>query len=220
MMLEAADRWFAAQLAALPASALSPCCDIGSGVVSAAPGGTQLRDRLIERGARLVNFDRKIAPGIDISGDIFDPADNRQLARLNARLIICTNVIEHIPGERIGEFARILSDCLAGGGYLFISAPRSHPYHLDPIDNMYRPGPEELAGLFPDLNVLAAAVAVGPTYWHELKHAAPGYSWRMTRRLLKPFRNFQRWKATAHRFGWLWRPYQETCLVLHKSNVM
>lgn len=216
MMLEEEERWFAAQLRALPVVP-SPCVDIGSGIARPVPGRTHLRNLLLESGVRVVNFDRKAAPEIDISGDIFDPAAQRRIAALAPRLIVCTNMLEHLPAGRIGEFARILTECLAPDGHLFISAPRSHPYHLDPIDNRYRPHPEELAGLFPDLRLVAAASVSGPSYWDELRQSDRAYYWRVARRLLKPVPKFDRWKATIHRFGWLRRPYVESCLVLHKA---
>jgi hypothetical protein len=63
---------------------------------------------------------------------------------------------------------------------------------------------------------VAETIVAGPTYWDELKDSDGAYRWRVLRRLLKPLPKFERWKATAHRFFWLWRPYRETCVVLRK----
>jgi hypothetical protein len=207
--------WFAARLAELPAEAISPCCDIGSGA-AARPSGIDLM--LSPYGVRPITFDGRAGPGVDHAGDIFSPAICRELQRIRPRSIICNNMIEHLPAARIGEFANILDAALADGGYLLVSVPRSHPYHPDPIDNMFRPDPAQLAGLFPAMTVLAEAVVRGPTYWQELRKADRATYWRVVTRLLKPFRRFDRWKATAHRLLWLGRPYEQTCLVLQKPG--
>lgn len=212
-MFDAEEAWFAAQLNALQAEEVSPCCNIGSG---AGDGPPRLRRLLEARGVKMLNVDQKEGRGVDISADIFSAEGIRQVRELRPRLLICMNMIEHVPRCRVVELARFFDDCLSEGGYLFISAPKSHPYHLDPIDTMYRTGPSELAQLFPGMTVLGQAVVHGPTYWEELRQMSWSDHWRVARRLLKPFRKRERWKAAAHRFFWLWRPYEETCLVLQK----
>ena len=172
--------------------------------------------RLAARDVRVIHFDQKSGPDVHISGDIFDPACQEKLKDLAPKLIICANMVEHLPPHKLKEFPEILFHILSEGGYLFISAPRSYPYHADPIDNMYRPTSAELAGTFPHMTMVASDVIVASTYWEDLQTYSWSDYWRIARRLLKPFRKREKWKSTAHRFLWLFHRYEQSCLVLRK----
>jgi len=153
---------------------------------------------------------------VDILGDIFDPAVQETIRRKSPRLILCGNMLEHVPADRRKHLADVISDVLVSGGYAIVTAPRSYPYHPDPIDTYYRPTTKELSDLFPSLSVVAAAELTANTYWQELRANKFRDVPRAIARLIKPFRKFDRWKETVHRFFWLNREYTQSCVVLLK----
>lgn len=165
-MLAAEARWFRDRLAAWPAERLFPLCNVGS-----AAGEGQLREQpWIERdvfgplkrlpGARILNCDLFPGAGVDLVGDLTEPAFRERLAELGVRAIFCANVLEHVPEPE--RLAAGLSALLPPGGLMFVSVPQAFPYHPDPIDTLFRPTPAELNALFPDLRPLTAeSVAAG-----------------------------------------------------------
>ena len=44
---------------------------------------------------------------------------------------------------------------------LILSTPLNYPYHPDPIDNLFRPSPQELRELFPDWNLSSSRIITG-----------------------------------------------------------
>lgn len=167
-------------------------------------------------GYRVVNSDLMQGDGIDLSGDLFDPAFQSRLHALQPRLVMFCNVFEHLPIPLRAKAPDALRRILAPGGLLLITAPRSYPYHADPIDTLYRPTPQQLVALFAGLEVIDARVLDSESYGDELRR---GSLWRRLRRVLRllfPFVRPKRWLSHAHRFFWLWRPYQHSCVLLRK----
>jgi SAM-dependent methyltransferase len=95
------------------------------------------------------------APGVDVAGDLTDASFLARLRELGVRSIMCCNVLEHVPDP--AEVAAALERATPPGGYVLVTVPRRFPYHPDPIDTMFRPGPDELRRLFPALEEVAAA---------------------------------------------------------------
>lgn len=56
-------------------------------------------------------------------------------------------MLEHL--EDISIVIRKLLGVTEKGGYILLTVPYNYKRHLDPIDNMFRPTPEEIANLFP-----------------------------------------------------------------------
>ena len=175
-MLAAEARWFRDRLAAWPAERLFPLCNVGS-----AAGEGQLREQpWIERdvfgplkklpGARISNCDLFPGAGVDLVGDLTEPAFRERLADLGVKAIFCANVLEHVPEP--ARLAAGLSALLPPGGLLFVSVPQAFPYHPDPIDTLFRPTPAELTALFPDLKPLTAESVAAQQHAEELAHRA------------------------------------------------
>ena len=167
-------------------------------------------------GYRVVHSDLLEGDGIDMSGDLFDPEFQHQLQALQPKVIMFCNILEHLPTRLRTQVPQVLYRILAPGGHLFITVPRSYPYHADPIDTMYRPSPQEVAALFPALQVVDARVVDSDSYLDEFRR---GSLWRRIRkvlRLLFPFVRSKRWLSHAHRFFWLGRPYQLSCVLMRK----
>ena len=177
-------------------------------------------DPLVRSGARVVHADLKSGDGIDISGDLFDPAVQARLRALGADTLIACNIMEHLPTELRGRFPGILDALMPPGGVLVITVPYSYPYHADPIDTLYRPSPQELCALFPGYQVIEARTIESESYGDEFVAGGP---FRMARKVLRmffPFVRPKRWFSHAHRMLWLFRPYKLSGVVLRKPLML
>jgi hypothetical protein len=177
----------------------------------------EIFDPLVRGGARVVHADLKQGEGIDISGDLFDPAVQACLRELRPQTVLACNIMEHLPKDYRERFPAVLDSLLPPGGVLVITVPYSYPYHADPIDTLYRPSPKELCALFPGYEVLEARVIESESYGDEF---VAGGSFRMGRKLLRmlfPFVRPKRWLSHAHRMLWLFRRYSLTGVVLRKE---
>jgi hypothetical protein len=173
-------------------------------------------DPLARAGARVVHADLKSGDGIEISGDLFDPAIQARLRDLRPDAIVACNIMEHLPREYRARFPQVLDSLLAPGATLVVTVPYSYPYHADPIDTLYRPSPEELCACFPGYEVIEARIIQSESYGDEFVAGGP---WRMTRKVLRmlfPFVRPKRWFSHAHRMLWMFRPYSITGIVLRK----
>jgi SAM-dependent methyltransferase len=220
-MLAAEAKWIGDTLGSLPVNAISPCLNLGS---STAAFRTEVQSYIQQhliapneaRGVRFIHADLKKAPGVDVAGDVFDPAYQAELAALRPASILCCNLFEHVR-DRL-ELARICRRIVGPGGHLIVSVPYSFPYHVDPIDTYFRPEPAALAALFPDCTTVAADVVADTSYWEELAQLGLG------RRLLTlgkvllhlplPFYRWNIWAGKMHRLLWLARPYRVSIVVL------
>jgi hypothetical protein len=174
-------------------------------------------DPLVKRGARVVHADLKSGEGIDVGGDVFDPAVQRKLCELGADAVLACNIMEHLPRDLRARFPSVLDSLIAPGGVLVITVPYSYPYHADPIDTLYRPSPQELAACFPAYEVLEARTLASESYGDEFVAGGP---WRMARklvRLLVPLPP-KRWLSHAHRMLWMFRPYRLSAVLLRKRG--
>lgn len=62
-------------------------------------------------------------------------------------LVFSNNLLEHVVD--IKKASKNILSVVKPGGYLCVSVPHKFPFHPDPIDNMFRPTPEELVKFFP-----------------------------------------------------------------------
>ena len=139
----------------------------------------------------IINVDLHSGPGVDVVADITREADVARLRHLKCPTVIFTNVLEHLPLEP-AKSAKTISQLVPPGGMLLVSAPRVYGEHADPIDNGYRPFPEELVALFAGFSVLEAKVVKcrrGAYYF-----ANDGRSWgRYILRMMAPFVKPRNW---------------------------
>jgi len=101
--------------------------------------------KLKENGWHIINIDLKAEEGVDIIADV-TKENFYELVQPSA-LTICTNMLEHV--EDIGLVINNLQKITTKGGYILITVPYKYRKHLDPIDNMFRPTPDEIIALFP-----------------------------------------------------------------------
>lgn len=159
-------------------------------------------------GVEVVHCDFKQADGVDVAGDIMDPAVRLVLKGRGFRTLLIANMLEHVRDRDAVTAA--CEDIVGPGGLILATVPISFPYHADPIDTGYRPHPLDLAGAFRNSEFLFADLAAGPTYKEEI--AARGSS--VWRELLKTlgfgligFARPKSFHARLSRWRWYRRPY-------------
>jgi hypothetical protein len=228
-LLKNEARWLREQLQALPIEDLSPLLSIGSGTADF----RSERQPWIEgdvfaplerRGGGVDHHEYVAGPGVDLVGDLSDPSFLESLPTIGTRSVLCANVLEHLLD--IDKPVKALSDAVAPGGYLIVTVPRAYPYHPDPIDTMYRPSPDEIAALFPELTSRASAeVPCGTLVGYALSARGKGtmirnalrFSRDRTGESASPGQN----AATAKREGWLGYVFRQTlisCVVFQRPN--
>jgi hypothetical protein len=224
-MLVNEAKWFRRHLGELQRSDLFPLLNIGSHTADFRRRGQpwierQVFNPLRQRGGEIVHTDIRAAEGVDIVGDLLDPDFRAVLRQRQFRSIMFCNVLEHVS-DRVG-ISTVVSDVVEPGGYLFVSAPHSFPYHPDPIDTMFRPGVSELAALFPETEMVAGAVvACGNLTTYALARFWPNPFGFLRRALVSTGRKSQHEPAQKHGgkvalLPWLVRSFAITCLVLRK----
>ena len=98
-------------------------------------------------GWKVVNVDLKNEPGVDLAADVTKPGFATPFKDRFA-LTICTNLLEHV--EDINLVVSNLVDITKPGGYILMTVPYKYKIHLDPIDNGFRPTPNEITERFKD----------------------------------------------------------------------
>ncbi len=105
-------------------------------------------ETLMAMGWKVFNVDMKKEPGVDLIADVTSPAFADPF-RNRFSLTICTNLLEHV--EDIKLVTRNLVDITQCGGHILITVPYKYKLHYDPIDNGFRPTPQEIVDLFKDV---------------------------------------------------------------------
>jgi hypothetical protein len=100
---------------------------------------------LKNNGWNIVNVDTKKSDGVDIVADVSKQCLLNILPL--SSLTICTNMLEHVSD--ISVVVKNLLEVTVNGGFILLTVPYKHRRHPDPIDNMFRPTPDEIAALFP-----------------------------------------------------------------------
>ena len=213
-------------LARLGNEAIDPCLNIGSSTghfreVEQPHVDRHLFAPLRDRGIRIIHADIKAAPGVDLVGDVYDPAFKAQIAAIAPRLVICSNLLEHLT-DRDG-FLDFCRDVLAPGGHMLVTVPCSYPFHLDPIDTLYRPSPAELVALFPGYAVEWSEEVFDTTFGAELRKMPLARLLRFfAATLIKGpwllLTNRTRFMSRYHAFLWLFRRYSVSCVMVRKPG--
>lgn len=165
-MLPEEAQWIAAQLQGLGPRRVSPLVNLGS-------GNRRFRDeeqpfigamwRSFEReGGHVLHVDIRAQDGVDIVGDLHDPAMQARLRALGPAAVLASNLLEHVADPK--EMVRLIASLVPAGGFLVLTGPQVFPYHPDPIDNGLRLSPEEAAALLPELTVVAKASIASPEH--------------------------------------------------------
>ena len=149
--------WLGRRLETIPVAELSPMLSVGSGTKSFRATYQPWIERdvyepLDGREVEVLHHEIEPADGVDVVGDLGEPAVRDHLRELGVRSVLCLNVFEHVL-DRPG-LANALVAALPEGGLLVVTVPRRFPYHADPIDTLFRPTPTELSALFAGVKLI------------------------------------------------------------------
>jgi SAM-dependent methyltransferase len=171
-------------------------------------------------GHAVTHLDLQAAPGVDLVGDLSEPAFAERVRALQFRTVLSNNLLEHVPDP--AAVCRLLRAAVAPGGYVVLTVPHRFPYHADPIDTLYRPSPTELAAEFPDATIVAQA----KLWCGNLTTYTLARLWSDPRALVDTLRRRARGEAPTpiaskaapggpwRWLPWLVRPFVQTCLIL------
>ncbi|WP_439532015.1 hypothetical protein [Polymorphobacter sp.] len=170
---------------------------------------------LARDGFEVVHADMKNADGVDLVGDIFDPAYAAALRARGFRSVLASSILEHV--EDPAAFVRACEDIVGPGGFVFMTVPHKYPYHADPIDTMFRPDVEELTALFTRSDLIEGRLVTEKGMWADVLAGGPRAmamlpvkaAWRLARFRIAPGVA----RTEAARLKWFWRPYVITCAV-------
>lgn len=227
-MLLREAKWFATRMQGLDDQSLFPLLNLGSQTGRFRKTEQPWLERYIfqplqRRGGNIVHSDMQVGEGIDLSGDLSDPAFRQRLRDMRFQSIICSNLLEHVANRE--EFVRYITPILPVGGLLFVSVPFQFPYHPDPIDTLYRPTPDELAAQFSGMEIVDRAIVNCGTYSFYLMTSFCWSPLRFFGKFLpKPKKTPTPGAATdagspvKRLLPWLVRRFRTSCVILRKTS--
>lgn len=169
---------------------------------------------LLSRGVSIYHSDLKSDRGVDLIGNIINDDFRDSLKEINFKAIICCNLLEHV--DNLEKYFSALNELLSPGSILVITVPFRYPRHMDPIDTMYRPSPDDIVSRFRGVTLInTAMIDVG----------APADDFRLsirsvTKLLLRvmfPFYRFNGWLTVIARLCHFFRPRIISCVVVKKN---
>lgn len=214
-MLETEARWFGEKMSKLSISEVSPVLNVGSSTEKYRTLDQPWIDKYLwqplkKRCVTIVHMDMKEDPGVNIIGDLRNNRFLEKLSKMQFKAVFCNNLLEHVTDRE--QCCRALLAVVSDGGYICVSCPYRYPYHLDPIDTMFRPNTHELAALFPCMDVLSAGIV------RSQLHRRP---WPLLCQLIRLAMPFYKPRSWVHMLkfntSFLFRDYQATCLILKKN---
>ena len=147
-------------------------------------------------------------------GDISNKTFQDRLKKIEFKSIFCANLLEHVEDRE--SIVKAITSMTPSGGYIFVSCPFRYPYHLDPIDTMFRPDIAQLASLFSGTTICRSEIVKDHNYLFYI------LSQRMVLnrilRICTPFYRPNRWLTVLAHMGWLFRDFHATCVILQKKG--
>jgi hypothetical protein len=166
-------------------------------------------------GATTVHIDTKTSDGVDYVGDVCGTATRHHLRALNASLIICSNVLEHVESPL--KLASAIEELAPSGCTLVITVPYQYHYHKDPIDNFFRPRSSELAACFPRCKIEAACTVVASDRYIDILLRNPRYAALVATRCLMPWYRPRDWWKTCRSMIHLFQPFSASCVMMRRT---
>jgi len=213
------SEWLGARLASIPDHLLFPMLNVGSSTLEFRTQTQPYIDKNIfaplrSRRGKVYHLDMKSAPGVDIVGDLFDSKFLAQIAALDVRSVMLSNVLEHVVNRQ--KICDVISSVVPAGGYIFVSGPHRYPYHADPIDTMFRPTIDELWRHFPHTEIVDSAI-IDSGNWRRWNVSERGRSLgRTIVRLLMPFYRPSNWWELARQAPYIFKHITAFAVVLRK----
>ncbi len=176
-MLSEEAKWLGRRIESCRDDQLFPFLNVGSSTgefrsVTQPHIDAEIFRPLRRRGGPICHLDMKDAPGVDIVGDVLDPAVVGQVREtVVPHCVLLSNLLEHVTDP--ANVARAVTDFVGPGGLIFVSGPRRYPYHPDPIDTRFRPTVDQLHSLFPGTRLVDADLVVSRG-WRPWSHLSAG----------------------------------------------
>lgn len=194
--------------------AISPLLNLGSSTrafreVAKPHIHRELFGPLAAAGVEVVHSDLKQADGVDLAGDVLAPAVRSALKARGFGSLLCSNLLEHVRDR--AAVIGACEDIVGPGGLILATVPSSYPFHADPIDNLYRPTPAELAAAFRGSEPLLAEEIAVRTYRDDIRMRGSSVGRELATTLAMGLISFARPKgfaSRAHRWLWYRRPYR------------
>ena len=215
------SEWIGQHLSTMPDDALFPLLNVGSSKLEFRTRVQSYIEQNIfgplrARSDSVYHLDIKSGPGVDIVGDLLDPAFLKQIARMQIRSAMISNLFEHVLLRQ--QICDVMMKILPPSGYLFISGPYKYPYHADPIDTMFRPSIEEMHAHFPGTSIIDSAI-IDSGNWRQWDVAERGRPLgRTIVRLLIPFYRPKKWWELARQAPYIFKHISAFVLVLRKES--
>jgi hypothetical protein len=215
-MLEPEARWIGDWLAQQPTSAISPLLNLGSDTRRFRTDAQPWVDEHIfaplrARGVLVVHCDVKEGRGVDLVADLRSPQGHARLAAISPRVVLCTNVLEHVVGPE--DFARRYLSLLEPGGLAIVTTPFAYPFHRDPIDTMFRPSIDALVALHPGTALRASATVTAGSFANQ---ALSRPSRLVSELAALPRLILSGRGVRASRLRFLWKSYSANCCVFER----
>jgi hypothetical protein len=219
-MLREEASWLADIIYSLDSDSIFPMINIGSSNKHFREVEQPWIDEILfkrarDKGYSIIHTDMKNDVGVDLIGDLSDPIFRDKISTMNIKSVLCSNLLEHVIDRK--EICKIISSIIPVGGYILLTVPYQYPYHLDPIDTMFRPDVDELSQLFPELKLLHGKIVEGGTLVKSTSVTAILYLLAMIIRVMLPVYKPLKWFDSVRYALWLFRNISATCIVLKKT---
>ena len=210
--------WIAQTLATLETERISPLLNLGSASRAFRERGqpfifTNIIAPLQDRAVEIIHSDLEEADGVDIAGDIFSDAVFHRIADRQPHMVLCSNILEHVVDR--AQFAQRCVDLVPAGGFILATVPHSFPFHPSPIDTMYRPNADELAGLFGGCSLVKGEIVTCESFSTQLTRT-PMVAAKHLFHLVIPWPTASHWRSAMHKNLWLFKSYKTTCALFEK----
>lgn len=173
---------------------------------------------LLNRNAKIIHTDLKEDKGVDLAGDIYDMQFQQKIKSLGIKSIICTSLLEQVnePYKAID----ILIDFLQKDGIVYLTVPHIFPYHNDPIDNMFRPSPDELSKYIESkgMRVIEKEMIQEPDTFFSFLINRPKLLFITIIRLFTPFYKPRIWWYQFSYLPFYFTKFKVTAIVAIKQN--
>lgn len=179
-------------------------------------------------GIEVIHSDITFDEGVDLQGDFTDPTFIDRLKSSKFDGVLCCNLLEHLEDRTL--LVNALNEIVPEQGFLLLTVPHQYPYHLDPIDTMYRPSVADLTKLFSDFSLVEGQVLQarrrvdlnGRLVFHknyfEMLKSTPSLFGRLIVRSCLPFYKYPQWKITVNDLKSMFRPFSVTVVLLIRKN--
>jgi hypothetical protein len=162
-----------------------------------------------ERGGQVLHVDQRSAPGVGMVGDIGTEELGERLRSVQAKLILCSNVLEYV--KDVPGFCRLVESIGTPGGLILVTVPLRYPYHKDPIDSLLRLSPDQLGKMSSQCRVLQSNIVISEDSYAAVLQRNPRYAALMAARMMLPIYKFDDWWKTAIFAPEFFTKFQASC---------